>query len=67
MTRAVLSALRFRIAEAFSYHMMFWSLPILYLFFLFDGKLFRQKWLNAICLILIGVGFVINWIISIYL
>ena len=43
MSRAVISVLRFDFSAAFSYHLMFWSLPLLYLCFLRDGKLFKNK------------------------
>ena len=66
MTRAILSVLQLRFVEAFSYHAMFWSLPFLYLGFLLDGKIIRQKWLNTLFWTLIGAGFVANWINSIY-
>jgi len=61
MTRALLSALSFDFFEAFSYHKMFWSVPLLYLCFLFDGKLFKQNLLNIIFYILIFSGFLFNW------
>lgn len=66
MSHAFLSALRFDFIEAFSYHSMFWSMPILYLYFLFDGKLFNKKSLDLSILILIGVGFLINWIANLW-
>lgn len=64
MTRATLSALRLDFKTAFAYHRMFWSTPLLYLFFLLDGRLFEQKWLNTIVLICIFAGFVANWMIN---
>lgn len=62
MTRALLSAIKLDFASAFSYHFMFWSMPILYLCFLKDGNLFRNKKANRVFYILILTGFVINWI-----
>lgn len=62
MTRAWLAALRLDLPAAFSYHAMFWSVPLLYLSFLLDGKLFRQRRLNLFFHIAILVGFVLNWI-----
>ena len=35
---------------------------IMYLYFLFDGNLFRNKKVNKACFILIAIGFGINWI-----
>lgn len=66
MTRAVFSALRLDFAAAFSYHWMFWSVPVLLVMFLLDGKLFKQKLLNRLLLVLIGVGFAANWIYSLF-
>ncbi len=62
MTRALLAALRFDFATAFSYHMMFWSVPFLYVCFLYDGKLFKKKTLNTLLYVIILIGFIINWI-----
>ena len=64
MTRALLSALKFDFALAFQYHRMFWSLPILGLYVLFDGKLFKNKLLNIGILVAVFVGFVINWVLN---
>ncbi len=67
MTRACVSALRFDFASAFSYHPMFWSMPLLYLYFLVDGKLFPGKYTDKIILSGIGVGFVVNWIVGFFI
>lgn len=65
MTRAVISAIKLDFKAAFSYHYMFWSIPLIYLIFLFDGRIFKKKCLNVILYILLSSGFVINWIIHI--
>ena len=65
MTRAVLAAVQFRFGEAFSYHYMVWSLPVLYLLFLLDGKLLPNNKANTILCVLLGAGFVVNWIFHI--
>lgn len=65
MTRALISVLHFDFSGAFGYHFMFWTAPVLYLYFLFDGKLFKNKKLNKTVFILIAVGFGINWIFKI--
>ena len=64
MTRALISALKFDFSGAFNYHFMFWSLPLLYLYFLYDGVLFKNKTLNRAVFIAIAVGFLVNWIIK---
>jgi len=66
MTRAVFSALRLDFAAAFSYHWMFWSVPVLLALFLLDGKLFKPKLLNRLLFWLIGLGFAANWIYSLF-
>ncbi len=65
MSRAVLSAVKFDFYRAFSYHPMFWSLPVLYLYFLFGGKVFNKKYLDYGVLIFIAFGFLINWLAQI--
>ncbi|MBS7298776.1 MAG: DUF2752 domain-containing protein [Eubacteriales bacterium] len=65
MTRAIISAIKFNFKAAFSYHYMFWSVPLIYLIFLFDGRIFKRKCLNVILYILLLSGFVINWIMHI--
>ena len=62
MTRAYLALLRLDVAGAFEMHPMFWSVPILLVFYLFDGKIFRPRWINTAILTLIFIGFFINWI-----
>lgn len=64
MTRAVLSALNFDFKTAFMYHSMFWSLPILYIYFLYDGNIIGKKALDALVLIIILIGFILNWILK---
>ena len=65
MSRAVWSVLRLNFKAAFSYHPMFWSVPVLYLYLLYDGRLIGKKYLDMAVLILIALGFVLNWIIKI--
>lgn len=61
LTRAVLAIARLEVRQAFSWHPMVWSLPVLYLFFLYDGRLFRRAWINRVILGVIAAGFLINW------
>lgn len=57
MTRAWLSALHLNFADAFTFHPMFWSVPVLYLFFLKDGRLFDNKKVNTSFIIILAIGF----------
>ncbi len=66
MTRALISALHLDFKAAFSYHFMFWSVPLLYLCFWLDGKLFKNKKANLAFYALILVGFFANWIYHIF-
>ena len=65
MTRALIAAAQLRFAEAFAWHGMFWSVPLLYLCFLFDGRLFKKAWCNWAFYALIFAGFLINWLMKI--
>ena len=62
MTRALIGAAQLRFAYAFQMHAMFWSVPVLYLYFLCDGRLFGRRPVNAAVLIIIAAGFLLNWI-----
>ena len=62
MTRAYLSLLRFDIRKAFEYHPMFWAVPVWYLMYLFDDKLFKPRWVNTCVSVVIYSGFFINWV-----
>ena len=66
MARAFVSLARFDLAAAFSYHPMFWSVPILYLYMLFDGELFGNKLLDRCILFLIGGAFAVSWIVKLF-
>lgn len=57
MTRAMLSLLQGNFSEAFSHNPMFWSVPVLYLFFLMDGHIFKSRRMNHIVLGIILGGF----------
>lgn len=62
MTHAVLAAIRLDFISAFQYHPMFWSLPLLYLYFLLDVSMFRHKRVNKMVLWSICFGFIMHWL-----
>ena len=64
MSRAFLAVLKLDFKTAFTYHGMFWSLPILYFYFLFDGELFKNKAINILVIVIIAIGFALNWLFS---
>ena len=65
MTRAILSAIKLDFAAAFVLHPMFWSLPILILYFLYDGCLFSNKKINFGVIAVLALSFLLNWIVKI--
>ena len=63
MTRAWLAALRLDILGAFRYHPMFWSVPVLMAYCMFDCQIIRPKWLNWSLLGLIALGVAVRYIV----
>lgn len=61
MTRAYASLLRGELSAAFSYHFMFPTVPLIYLYILFDGRLFRRAWINGAVLSVLLCGFLLHW------
>ncbi len=62
MSRALIALLRGDIGLSLKYHFMLWSVPVLYLYILFDGKPFKNKRLNTVLLIFILLGFAVRWL-----
>lgn len=58
MSRAWLAALQLDFVQAFRMHPMFWSVPVLGIFVLYDCKLFKSSRVNlAVMLVLLfGIG-----------
>lgn len=56
-TRAWLAALGGRLPEAFSYNPLFWAVPVLYIFILYDGHVTGSKRLNGVILFTILAGY----------
>lgn len=67
ITRGLISAFRLDFVTAWNYHPMFWSVPVLYLFYLFDGAPFKRKYVNGIILAAIAVGFLATWTVRLIL
>lgn len=63
MTRATIAALHLDFTAAFGYHLMFWAMPLLYLYFLFDGRLCGNPRADKAILWTIAAGFLVNWAI----
>lgn len=66
LTRAFLSLFTLDLYKAFHYHPLFWTIPILFLYYLFDGKLFKNKVINNLILIVIILLFINNWIYKVF-
>ena len=64
MTRAWLAALQLDFSAAFAFHPMFWSMPVLYAYFLLDHGLFPNKTVNKLVLWTICIGFLAQWIVK---
>lgn len=62
MTRAVIAAAHLDFGKMLSYHFMAPSLPLVLLYILFDGRVFRSKRIDNTILIIIGLGFLLHWI-----
>lgn len=61
MTRAYISLLKFDVLSAFRYHPMFWSMPLLYAYILFDLPIVSRK-IDNIILITIMLGFLLVFV-----
>ena len=62
MSRAYVHVLHLDFYSAFRMHPMFWSMPLLAVYYFADWRLFKRKWLDRGMLALIGIGFLVNWI-----
>ncbi|MBQ2952833.1 MAG: DUF2752 domain-containing protein [Clostridia bacterium] len=61
MTRAVLALLAGDVPGALRHHGMVWSLPVLLAMYLWEGRLFRRRWINGALMALLVAGFAANW------
>lgn len=66
MMRAIKSLLKLDIGLVLYYNPMVFSLPLIYLYIINDGNLFRNRKINNIVLVLILMGFIINHIVRIF-
>lgn len=63
ITRAYISLFRLDLRAAFSYHPLFWTVPLCLILYLFDGKLFRKQWINNLLIGLLAFGFLGLWLL----
>jgi hypothetical protein len=66
LTRAWLYALHLDFRSAFLQYPMFWAVPILVLFLLYDGQLFGNRKVNFWCLGILLSGMVLIWLARIF-
>ena len=60
LSRAWLCAFRLNFVDAFHFHPLFWSVPILVLCVIFDGKLFHGiRWNHGILVVMLIVWLVV--------
>ncbi len=64
MTRAWIAVLTLDLSAAFAYHPLFWTVPLLYLCFLYDGRLFKAKWANTVLYGSLGATFAVHWVVT---
>ncbi|MGN0182228.1 MAG: DUF2752 domain-containing protein [Candidatus Ornithomonoglobus sp.] len=67
MMRATHEILRLNFREAFEYHPMVYSLPVLLLYVLKAGKPFKNMFINYGVLTLIALGFLLNYVIKLFI
>lgn len=61
-TRAAIALLNGDFTAMLRYNFMLPSLPILLLYIIFDGQIFKNKSVDYAILSLIAVGFIVHWI-----
>ena len=66
ITRAYISLFHGDLKKAFEFNFMFWSAPIIFLYYFFDGNLFKKKWIDNIILGLMFTGFLVEWILKLF-
>lgn len=62
ITRAYVSLFQLDLMQAFQYNRVFWVVPICFLFYLFDGQLFKRKWVNIALEGSMYLLLILNWI-----
>lgn len=64
LSRAWMAALRLDLAAAFSFHPMFWALPVLALVYILDGCPFPGKVASNALYLLTLAGIVVNYLVT---
>lgn len=66
VTRAWLAALRLDFSTAFRQYPMFWSIPLLALFAVYDGKLFSHRKTNNLILGILLAGILVIYLARLF-
>ena len=61
MTRALVRLLRLDFSGAWNYHPMVFFLPLMYVYFLYDGRLFGKK-ADRVVWTCLAAGFAAHWL-----
>lgn len=64
MTSAYIALMQLDIYGAFKCHPMFWSIPVILCYILYDGRPIQNKHVNNAVIACIGAGFIISYFIS---
>ena len=64
ITRAYIAFFSGDFCTAFKYNFMFFSVPVIFLYILYDGRIFKRKIVDIVILSLVGLGFFINRILK---
>ena len=67
LSRAWLAAFRLDLAAAYSYHPMFWSVPVLAMVYILDGCPFPGKTASKALYLLILIGFGVHYLVTLLL
>lgn len=62
ITRAYICVFNLDFQKAFELNFMFWSVPVLFVIYILDGKIFKKRLFNLILEYLIYLGFLVSWI-----
>jgi len=65
-SRALICAMQFDLKDAMSYNPMFWSFPILLLYFIFDGKVFKNRLINILVISIVFLGFIVLGLLRVF-
>ena len=66
LTRATVYLFEFNFAKAFAMHPMVFSLPLIAVYILYDGRPFKNRAVNIGIISVLGAGFLATWLWHIF-